>query len=191
MLKKKKEYAFDHLGQSINAMECPKCHTSFELSQSGLVCQNNHQFDVSKKGTVHFPLHHMDSDYDKEMLLHRRKMIQKGLYEPLETEIAKLLFSVSQDELIIDMGAGEGSILERLATSHHVEGHKMGFDLSKDGVLLSSDFSEEAFWFIGDVTNMPFKSESIDVLLNIFSPSHYEEMSRVLKKRWISHQSDS
>ncbi|MGY3704361.1 putative RNA methyltransferase [Vagococcus martis] len=182
MIKKKKEYAFDHLGQSINAMECPKCHTSFELSQSGLVCQNNHQFDVSKKGTVHFPLHHMDSDYDKEMLLHRRKMIQKGLYEPLETEIAKLLFSVSQDELIIDMGAGEGSILERLATSHHVEGHKMGFDLSKDGVLLSSDFSEEAFWFIGDVTNMPFKSESIDVLLNIFSPSHYEEMSRVLKK---------
>ena len=180
MLKKKKEYAFDHLKNTIDKLSCPKCHESFSLSSNGIVCKNNHQFDVSKKGTIHFPLHHMESDYDNEMLMHRRKMIQQGLYEPIETFIAKTLSNQSADKLVVDMGAGEGSLLERLVTQYSLKSQAMGFDLSKEGVLLASDYAKEAFWFIGDVTNMPFMSNSVDVLLNIFSPSHYDEMKRVL-----------
>lgn len=180
MLKKKKEYAFDHLNQTIHQLRCPKCHEAFHLSTNGIVCQNNHQFDVSKKGTVHFPLHHIESDYDQEMLEKRRYMIQKGLYEPLEDYISTVIASKENLKLLVDMGAGEGSFLERLITRFQIKGEKMGFDLSKDGVMLASDFSKEAFWFIGDVTNMPFKDQSVNILLNIFSPSHYEEMSRVL-----------
>ncbi|MGX4685392.1 methyltransferase domain-containing protein [Vagococcus sp. JNUCC 83] len=185
MLKKKKEYAFNHLENSLMVFQCPKCQNEFALSTSGLVCQSNHHFDLSKKGTIHFPLHHMTSDYDKEMLLHRRKMIQKGLYEPIEKEIASIISRQHHVDVVVDMGSGEGSVLERLVSKHSIRSHAIGFDLSKEGVLLSSDFSEEAFWFIGDVTNMPFKDDSIDILLNIFSPSHYEEMSRVLKSEGL------
>ncbi|RGI30200.1 putative RNA methyltransferase [Melissococcus sp. OM08-11BH] len=185
MLKKKKEYAIDHLKTTVGAMACPKCHSAFELLDNGLVCQNNHHFDLSKKGTIHFPLHHMESDYDHQMLEHRRNMIQKGLYQPIEKEIARIISNQGEIGLIVDMGAGEGSILERLIRNNDISGTKMGFDLSKDGMVLASDFSKEAFWFIGDVTNMPFKDESVDTLLNIFSPSHYEEMSRALKKEGL------
>lgn len=182
MLKKKKEYAIEHLEKSVTKMECPKCRASFRLDTTGsLVCKNAHRYDISKKGVLHFPLHHMSSDYDTHMLEARRKMIRKGLYAPLMEELAKKLAEVTDEQLIVDMGSGEGSMLYDLATTQDIKGQKMGYDLSKDGVLLSSDYAKEASWFVGDVTNMPFKNTSVDILLNILSPCHYEEINRVLK----------
>lgn len=183
MLKKKIDNGREFLEQNLELFLCPKCHNAFkEVKGNTFVCQNNHQYDLSKKGTIHFPNHHLTSDYDKEMLLSRRKMIQLGLYQKLED---KLLLQIKQKEKsskIVDMGCGEGSFVNRLSNQTADEMTWTGFDLSKDGVQLASDFSKDAFFFIGDVTQMPFQNESVDVLLNIFSPSHYEEMSRVLNK---------
>lgn len=181
MLKKKKEYAKEHLATNIDKMACPKCGAGFSLEETGsLICTNHHTFNLSKKGIIHFPDHHMTSDYDTDMLTHRRKMIQKGLYAPVLESITKELSHLRETDLLVDMGSGEGSFVELLDREYHVPSQKMGFDLSKDGVLLSSDFSKEAFWFIADVTNMPFADHAVSALLNIFSPSHYEEMKRVL-----------
>lgn len=182
MLKKKIDYGREFLQAHLNIFQCPKCGQRFdEVRGNSLVCLNQHQFDLSKKGTLHFPSHHMTSDYDKAMLTSRRKMIQKGLYQPLIEKVVLLLEDMSENDIIVDMGCGEGSFVDCLIKEKE-KSHFLGFDLSKEGVQLASDFSKEAFFFIGDVTDMPFRDESISVLLNIFSPSHYEEMLRVLKK---------
>lgn len=34
---------------------------------------------------------------------------------------------------------------------------------------------------MADLTNLPFANEGLDTILNIFSPSHYQEFRRVLK----------
>ncbi|MEG0255962.1 MAG: methyltransferase domain-containing protein [Vagococcus sp.] len=181
-LKKKIDYGRDFLVEHLEVFQCPNCGESFkEVKDNSMICLNHHQFDLSKKGTIHFPSHHMTSEYDKAMLSSRRKMIQKGLYQPLIKKMNLLLESVTADEYIVDMGCGEGSFVEGLVNVLEEKPTFLGFDLSKEGIQLASDFSKEAFFFIGDVTKMPFRDNSISVLLNIFSPSHYEEMLRVLK----------
>lgn len=185
MLKKKIDNGRDFLTAHLDLFQCPKCQAEFTAIRGNtMVCQNNHGFDLSKKGTIHFPNHHLTSDYDKEMLLSRRNMIQQGLYAPLETRLTQLIEASRQSETIVDMGCGEGSFVERLK-ANLPEKNFIGFDLSKDGVQLASDFSNQGFFFIGDVTQMPFQDQSIDVLLNIFSPSHYEEMKRVLSEEGV------
>ncbi len=182
MLKKKIDYGREFVAKHLAIFQCPKCKKGFtEISGNTMICQNNHRFDLSKKGTIHFPDHHMTSDYDKEMLVSRRKMIQKELYFPIMEEISLLLEEETKEDYIVDMGCGEGSFIDRLMADFNDQANYLGFDLSKEGVQLGSDFSEKAFFFIGDVTDMPFRNESISTLLNIFSPSHYEEMLRVLK----------
>lgn len=182
MLKKKIDYGRGFLEEHLLKFQCPKCHQVIqEVRGNSLICLNHHQYDLSKKGTVHFPSHHLTSDYDHDMLLSRRKMIQNGLYLPLEKKIAELINELPTDSFVVDMGCGEGSFVDHLKDKVKKEVVFTGFDLSKDGVQLASDFSEKGFFFIGDVTNMPFRNESVDCLLNIFSPSHYEEMLRVLK----------
>ncbi|MGY3765652.1 methyltransferase domain-containing protein [Vagococcus vulneris] len=181
MLKKKIAYAQDFLREHDQLFECPKCHQSMTLIDGqSLGCDNKHHYNLSKKGTIHFPDHHMSSDYDKEMLEHRRMMIQAGLYEPILDQI-KSVIGNDDSRVIVDMGCGEGSFLEELSKKINSSDILIGFDLSKEGVLLASDYAERAFWFIGDVTAVPLKQQSADYLLNIFSPSHYEEMTRILK----------
>lgn len=182
MLKKKIDYGREFIETHLTVFQCPKCHKGFtEVIGNTMICQNNHRFDLSKKGTIHFPDHHMTSDYDKEMLVSRRKMIQKDLYLPIMEEISLLIEQETSRDYIVDMGCGEGSFIDRLIHDFNDQPNYLGFDLSKEGVQLGSDFSEEGFFFIGDVTNMPFRNDSITTLLNIFSPSHYDEMLRVLK----------
>ncbi|MBO0442490.1 methyltransferase domain-containing protein [Vagococcus fluvialis] len=183
MLKKKIDYGREFLEAHLELFLCPKCQSKFkEVRGNTMICLSNHQYDLSKKGTIHFPNHHLTSDYDKEMLLSRRKMIQNGLYQKLEERLTSYIEEVGEELTVVDMGCGEGSFVNRLSQQLSDTTVWTGFDLSKDGVQLASDFSSDAFFFIGDVTQMPFQNESIDILLNIFSPSHYEEMSRVLKK---------
>ena len=186
MLKKKIDYSREFLETNLELFLCPKCQSEFvEVRGNSMVCFNKHQYDLSKKGTIHFPNHHLESDYDREMLLSRRKMIQNELYAPLENKLITYINQFTGNTTIVDMGCGEGSFVDRLSQKSLGATTWTGFDLSKDGVHLASDFSEKAFFFIGDVTQMPFQNDSIDILLNIFSPSHYEEMSRVLNKEGL------
>ncbi|AQP54166.1 methyltransferase domain-containing protein [Vagococcus penaei] len=180
MLKKKMTYAQEFLAAQPDLFECPKCHEELQLVDvQSLGCVNNHRYNLSKKGTIHFPDHHVSSDYDKEMLEHRRFMIQSGLYQPIIKTLQAILKEY-QHQVIVDMGCGEGSFLIELIKGLDNVDAAIGFDLSKDGVLLASDYASDGFWFVGDITAMPFQNQSVDCLLNIFSPSHYDEMSRVL-----------
>lgn len=182
MLLKKIDRGDQFLKQNINLFRCPNCHQPMnQIRDYQVSCENNHQYDLSKKGTLHFLNHTIKTDYDQGMLTHRQKMIDTGLYDQLITRLSELL-ATDDIETLVDMGCGEGSFLKDL-TALEVKGQKIGFDISKDGVNLATEQPIEAFWCVADMTNLPFNDQSISHLLNIFSPSHYEEFRRVLKSQ--------
>lgn len=178
MLLKKIDRSRQFLENHSDLFACPHCQTALEISGNSFKCQNNHQFDLNKKGNLHFLNHTVKTDYDKEMLVPRQKMIQSGLYQPL---IDWLLTYLEKEEVtsVVDMGCGEGSFLQQL-DKQGLSGTKVGFDISKDGVALATNHELDAFWCVADITNLPFANHKISHLLNIFSPSHYNEFRRVL-----------
>ncbi|MGO2082658.1 methyltransferase domain-containing protein [Vagococcus sp.] len=183
MLKKKIEYGQEFLEDYATYFSCPKCHQSMCFKEpSSLVCVAGHRFDLSKKGTLHFPNRHMTSDYDQEMLVARRQMIRAGLYQPI-IEYLETILPIEAQESIVEFGCGEGSFLKEWLTQVNFKGMASGFDLSKDGVQLASDYNQQAFWFVGDVTQVPFKAHSLDFILNMLSPVAYDEIKRVLKPK--------
>ncbi|ALS38619.1 23S rRNA (guanine745-N1)-methyltransferase [Enterococcus rotai] len=157
---------------------CPVCKQSFQLEGYSLICAQNHQFDLSKKGTIYFLSHSVQTEYNKKMLLHRGRLIQSGMYQLL---LEKIIAAMDLTGSTLDVGCGEGSFLAELSQLG-LAGAKYGFDISKDGIYLASNQPIEAFWSVADLTNLPFANQSMDTILNIFSPSHYQEFQRVLKQ---------
>lgn len=173
---KKIDQACGFLKEHTSTFLCPICQCSFTLQGYSLICKNKHQFDLSKKGTLYFLSHGVQTDYNQKMLLHRREMIQHQMYQPVLEQIIAL---VEDDSHVLDVGCGEGSFLQQLSMLG-LNGMKIGMDISKDGIYLASNHDCSAFWCVADLTNLPFERQSMTTLLNIFSPSHYQEFQRVL-----------
>lgn len=154
---------------------CPTCHQMMHAQEKALVCLEGHRFDVSKKGTLYFLNHQIKTDYDREMFEHRRKLIVHGMYQPL----LDLLQPFCQNQRILDVGCGEGSFLQQFNEQATLL-PSVGFDISKEGIYLASDYGENVFWCVADLTNLPFQEDRFTTILNIFSPSNYQEFQRVL-----------
>lgn len=154
---------------------CPLCHKKMNGKEKTLVCEAGHRFDLSKKGTPYFLNHQIKTEYDQEMFQHRRQLILAGMYQPL----IDLLAPYCQEQQILDVGCGEGSFLHQLKEQVELL-PSVGFDLSKEGIYLASDYGDDLFWCVADLTNLPFQNQSFHTILNIFSPSNYQEFTRVL-----------
>ncbi|MGX7329567.1 methyltransferase domain-containing protein [Enterococcus bulliens] len=155
---------------------CPHCHECMKTSESGLVCQNGHRYDVSKKGTMHFLMRPIVSDYDQQLFEARGRMIRCGMYQPLLTYLTQKLDQTA----VLDIGCGEGSFLSLLTQQADIQ-VGIGFDIAKEGVNLATNQASDTFWCTADLTNLPFADHSFTTLLNIFSPSNYQEFDRVLQ----------
>lgn len=156
---------------------CPTCHTGMQGQGHTLTCATGHRFDLSKKGTLYFLDHQIKTGYDDAMFAPRGRMIAAGMYEPVLQELATYL---TPHESLLDVGCGEGSFLADLSRKG-LAGDLVGFDISKEGVYLATNQQVAAFWCIADLTNLPFADNSFSTILNIFSPSHYEEFKRTLQ----------
>ncbi|WP_414841280.1 methyltransferase domain-containing protein [Enterococcus saccharolyticus] len=164
------------LQENAPLFQCPLCHEPMTALAKGIICPNRHRFDLSKKGTLYFLDHQIKTEYDHEMFLHRGAMIQSGMYQPLLDVLAPLC----ENEQILDVGCGEGSFLNNLAEQVSL-GASIGFDISKEGIYLATNQPANLFWCVADLTNLPFADASFSTILNIFSPSNYQEFDRILK----------
>ncbi|MDT2755981.1 methyltransferase domain-containing protein [Enterococcus asini] len=176
-MKKKIERGQEFVASEAELFACPICHENMLADHRGLICPNNHRFDVSKKGTLFFLQHQVKTEYDEEMFRARRKLIQGGMYAPLLKQLAQWL---PNKGTLLDVGCGEGSFLD-LLLAERPQKTGIGFDISKAGVYMATDLNPTAFWCVADLTNLPFRKASFDTVLNIFSPSNYQEFARILK----------
>lgn len=173
---KKIDRGYEFLKKHRSLFACPICQTSMTVHEKGLTCLNRHRFDLSKKGTLYFLNHQIQTEYDEELFSHRAKLIQGGMYQPLIEQLAPYC----EQNTVLDIGCGEGSFLQKIQELVKIT-TSIGFDISKEGIYLATNHRGPTFWCMADLTRLPFQNQSFDSLLNIFTPSHYEEFQRVLK----------
>ncbi|WP_367375951.1 methyltransferase domain-containing protein [Lentilactobacillus kefiri] len=172
-----KQFVSDHL----SLFRCPVCQSPFdEVSGYSLVCPNNHSFDLSKKGTLFFLTKQANNEYDKSMLQARHKILQAGLFDPIVAEISKHL--ATTPETILDVGCGEGTPLSRLLAQRNGSDTAIGFDISKDGINLATQQPAKAFFCVADLARLPFNDHTFSTIIDLFSPSAYDEFNRVAKE---------
>ncbi|MFV0560074.1 MAG: methyltransferase domain-containing protein [Enterococcus sp.] len=174
---KKIDRAHQFLTEDQALFRCPLCHEDCQTTPTGLSCVNNHRFDLSKKGTLYFLDHGIKTEYDQAMFAPRGRMIHSGMYQPVIDLLKKQL---PEQAKILDVGCGEGSFLQSIIEDEPVQ-RAVGFDISKEGIYLATNQPSQVFWCVADLTNLPFRNQTFTTILNIFSPSHYHEFSRVLE----------
>lgn len=173
---KKIDHGAVFLKENVSLFRCPLCHGAMNYQGNSLICANQHRFDLSKKGTLYFLNHQIKTEYNHQMFVHRGAMIKSGMYQPLLNKLA----TYCKNQSILDVGCGEGSFLNELAEKCSLQA-SIGFDISKEGVYLATNQPQDLFWCIADLTNLPFADQSFSTILNIFSPSNYQEFNRILK----------
>ena len=178
---KKIEAGSLYLKKHRTLFQCPICKADFEkVDGHSIICANGHHFDVSKKGTLHLLMKGGQNEYGKEMLSSRKNLADTGFFFPLLDAVYAHI-DKPESATVLDVGCGEGSHLHYL-TEKGLKRTKIGFDISKDAIqLAASNFFPDAFWCVADLAHSPFAESAFDVILNIFSPSHYQEFDRVLK----------
>lgn len=187
MNKRVKSATFVSGFQSI--FKCPICESSMNVhGLKSLICSNKHTFDFTKQGYINLVPHPLKTRYGKELFEARRKLIAADdFFAPLSmaiSEVIKKQNDIKKETLfILDMGCGEGSHLSNICdiVSTDLDVTGVGIDLSKEGIFVASKNYSNKIWAVADIANAPFKDTQFDVILNILSPSNYQEFKRLLK----------
>lgn len=179
----------------INLLRCPVCHGEMELkARKSLFCPQGHTFDISKYGYINMLLRAAKTKYDRTLFRARKQLITDGKLEPLIEAIAFGMMNHMPDHLqysrasvpnmLLDAGCGEGSLLiqlqKKLVSMTRHEWIGVGLDIAKEGILLAAKQSSDSLFCVADLARTPLKSHAVDHILNILSPSNYEEFDRLL-----------
>lgn len=154
------------------------------FQDKSLVCSQRHCFDIAKQGYVNF-IHAKNTAYPAELFKHRRKIFADGFYQPLVNLIDDVLIEWCGhvNPLILDAGCGEGYYSKSILPNSLCT--KLAFDISKEAIQLASKNCDAAVWMVAALDNIPIKSNSTDVILDILTPANYAEFNRVLKRDGI------
>lgn len=185
---KKVNYSIENYKNLNSILICPLCSNYLSIDNNSLVCLNNHTFNISKKGTaILYKTSRLKKDklYDKNLFINRRNFINSSFYDEIHSKISTIIKKYNND-IILDMGSGEGTHDYKIMQNLNTKSKIIGIDLSKDGIDLFNDYIDNNFHgIVADLNNIPLKDESIDIILNILSPSNENEMTRLLKRDGI------
>lgn len=178
---KKIEIAERWVANHLALFACPVCGQAImTIEQHQMICQNGHRINFNKHGYLYLLNHGESSEYDREMLSARRQLLTAGLFLPIMQEIAHQVGQVPQN--ILDVGCGEGTPLNQLASIlQQPQNAYVGFDISRAGIQLATQLNPDLFFCLADLRSLPFQDESFDTIIDLFSPSDYQEFDRVLK----------
>ena len=159
------------------AFACPLCKESLTSHENCFKCDHRHSFDLAKFGYINLaPQIKQSKEYDKDNFIYRQNILDSGFYQHILQEIEQILQDLPHKHIILDAGCGEGYYSRKLQKIFPTKSY-YAFDISKDSILLASknDTSHAIKWFVGDLANLPIKNDSIDLILDIFSPANYQE----------------
>ncbi|QOS80670.1 methyltransferase domain-containing protein [Paenibacillus sp. JNUCC31] len=169
----------------IHMLKCPVCHrTMTMISRDHIQCSSRHSFDLARQGYINFMTRFFKGNYDKRLFTAKRNILtQSAIYTPLIVLIRNWIEDYTTDSSqplhILDAGAGEGTLLEQITQNTPAVG--WGIDIAKEGIAMASSTYDQQIWFVGDLAYSPFAEGQLDVILNILSPSNYEEFGRIMK----------
>ena len=168
---------------------CPKCQEKFNIEEGRAVCKNKHSFDKSRHGYYNLLLDSSRKIHgdNKQMVLARRAFLSRDFYRPLAERVAALVLEHTEvGGAVLDAGCGEGyytDIVERALFSRDGESRAYAFDISKDAVREAGKKNPRISLAVAGSYHMPIAAESVDTVINTFSPLARDEVYRILKRR--------
>lgn len=172
--------------------QCPLCslplHTQLMPNTRSWHCDNNHSFDVAKRGYVNLlPVQFKKSKQpgdDKVMLAARQYFHAQQSYLPLMQAMAAHIVEHNRHEVITlyDAGCGEGTYLHQCASllteTHQVVG--AGSDIAKPAVDLAAKQYKAYQFVVASSVALPIIDGGVNVIMQVFAPGKDEEYHRVL-----------
>lgn len=166
---------------------CPVCGGAMVREERCCRCENGHSFDIAKEGYVNLlPANRQHSKApgdDKEMAAARTRFLEGGWYEPLREKLCNLVEELAPSApVLLDAGCGEGWYTQALAQAAAAKGGRTaGIDLSKPSVKRAARRCPAGEFAVGTVYHLPVAENSVDVLVDCFSPLAAEEFARVVR----------
>ena len=170
---------------------CPLCGCPLaEGANNSLRCQNNHSFDTSKEGYTNLlPVGQKNSKLpgdDKGMVAARRAFLEKGWYASLREALCALAQekTTGREPVVLDAGCGEGYYTAGVRDALLAAGKNplvAGIDISKFSLQKAAKKYPGIQFAVASAYRLPATAESVDLLLNVFSPLALDEFRRVLR----------
>ena len=173
---------------------CPVCSGNLEeikgISCDGVVakCQNGHSFDKARDGYYNLLMSNVGGVHgdNKDMVLARREFLGMGFYRRLADEVATaVLSSTNAFASVLDAGCGEGyytDIVEKALFKRDGDSSVWAFDISKSAVREVKKKNQRINLAVAGSYRMPIATESLDTVINTFSPLAIDETRRVIKR---------
>lgn len=176
-------------GLFVSLFCCPICAAPLCRTEKTYRCPAGHCFDRAREGYVHLlpanRKHSKNPGDDQGMAAARNRFLSQGWYAPLRARLEELALACpAQRPDILDSGCGEGyytqGVFQRLRQAgRHPQ--MAGVDLSRASVRYAARRVPEGEFAVASVYHLPVADDSIDLLVNCFSPLALEEFRRVLR----------
>lgn len=172
----------------MSLFRCPICGAPLRREEHSYVCPDRHSFDIAKEGYTHLlPVNRKHSKMpgdDKGMAAARRAFLDKGYYAPLRNALCELAVSLTGPApRVLDTGCGEGyytaGVFDALREAGKMP-QMAGIDISKFILRLAAKREQAIEFAVASSYHLPVADNSMDMILNCFSPLALEEFRRVL-----------
>jgi 23S rRNA (guanine745-N1)-methyltransferase len=173
-------------------LRCPVCRLDLLAGTAGaLVCGNRHSFDLARDGYVNLLDGRRRSLIARgdsaEQLGHRTAFLEAGHFDPVALAIAAHLAhagpaSPVEAWRVLDAGCGTGHHLAGVSAALRAPVIGLGFDIARTAAQRAARQWRELAFAVADVWGeWPVRDEAADLVLSIFAPKNFAEMSRVLR----------
>ena len=168
-------------------LACPKCHQQLHLENKTLKCENNHCYDISKRGYINLLLNPDKATNNpgdsKESLVARKAYLNKGYYDPILNQVITCIdeFKHQDDLSILDLGCGEGYYTQGLK-KHFENSDIYGLDISKIAIDMATRYRKDITWLVGNSKNIPILDHRLDFICALFTVVNQDELKRTLKE---------
>lgn len=173
----------------MSLFRCPVCGGHLERSGHTYRCEMGHSYDIAKEGYTYLlppnQKHSATPGDDKGMAAARREFLSKGYYKPLlDTLCREILARAGASPAVLDTGCGEGYYtagVYRALLDAGKAPRMAGTDISKAILRYAAKREKGVEFAVASSYHLPVADETVDILLNCFSPLALEEFRRVLR----------
>lgn len=170
-------------------MICPVCKQPLHLNNISMLCPNKHCYDIAAGGYVNLLLANQKKSAspgdNKQMVLARQAFLSKGYYLPLANAISNMVSqALPNNGAVLDLGCSEGYYTHLLSANlyaRQIKAGLFGLDISKDAIKQACKTPSDIQFMVASAFDLPFKSNSLDMVLSVFAPYAVSELARVLK----------
>ncbi len=173
----------------MSLFRCPICAAPLTRTQQAYRCGAGHSYDIAAEGHTHLlPANRKNSKMpgdDKGMAAARSAFLNKDYYAPLRDALCRLSAELTAETCcVLDTGCGEGYYTAGIYRALLRSGKDIrmaGTDISKFILKRAAKREHGIEFAVASSYHLPVADETIDLLINCFSPLALEEFRRVLK----------